>query len=66
MRRDYPQSEEGIKRHYRARPQWIAPIILATQKAEIWRITAQSQLQANSSQDPISEKKTHHKKELAD
>jgi hypothetical protein len=39
------------------------PVILATQEAEIRRITVQSQPQANSSQDPIS-KKIHHKKWL--
>jgi hypothetical protein len=34
--------------------QWLTPVILATQEAEIRRIMAQSQSQANSSQDTIS------------
>jgi hypothetical protein len=33
---------------------WLTPVILATQEAEIRRITVQSQPRANSSQDPIS------------
>jgi hypothetical protein len=39
----------------------LAPVITATQEAEISRITVQSQPQAYSSRDPIM-KKTHHKK----
>jgi hypothetical protein len=41
--------------------QGLTPIILATQEAEIKRITVRSQCQANSSQELIL-KKTHHKK----
>jgi hypothetical protein len=37
------------------------PVILATQEAEIRRITVQGQPQANSLHDPIL-KKTHHYK----
>jgi hypothetical protein len=37
-------------------------VILATQEAEIRRIKFQSQLQANSLQDPISKKKKKKKK----
>jgi hypothetical protein len=33
---------------------WLTPVILATQEAEIRRITIQSQARANSSKDPIS------------
>jgi hypothetical protein len=39
-----------------ARHPWLMPIILATQEAEIRRITVLSQAWANSSQDPISKK----------
>jgi hypothetical protein len=41
------------------------PVILSTKEAEIRRITAQSQLWANSSWRPHL-KKTHHKKELVE
>jgi hypothetical protein len=37
------------------------PVILATQEAEIRRVTVPSQTQANILRDPIS--KTHHKKD---
>jgi hypothetical protein len=37
-----------------ARSQWLTPVILATQEAEIWRITVGSQPRQISSQDPIS------------
>jgi hypothetical protein len=37
------------------------PVILATQEAEIRRITVRSQPQQIAPQDPI-QKKTHHKK----
>jgi hypothetical protein len=49
-----------------ARHWWLTPIIIATQEAEIRRITVQSQPQANSFQDPILKKKlrTHKKKGL--
>jgi hypothetical protein len=50
----------GVARH-----QWLTPIILVTQEAEIRRMLVQSQSWVNSSWDPIS-KKTHHKKGLAD
>jgi hypothetical protein len=49
-------------RTYLAGHQWLTPVILATQEAEIRRIVVQSQPQENSSQDPISEKKKITKK----
>jgi hypothetical protein len=49
--------ECGFKRHY-VRPQWLTPVILATQEAEIRRITVQSQLRTKSPRDPISKKIT--------
>jgi hypothetical protein len=50
----------SFKERHIARHQWLRPVILATQEAEIRRIRVQSQLWANSSPDPIS-KKSHHK-----
>jgi hypothetical protein len=38
---------------------WLTPVILATQEAEIRKITVQSQLWANSLQDPISKNPSH-------
>jgi hypothetical protein len=35
-----------------ARHQWLTPVILTTQEAEIWRIMVQSQPWANSSREP--------------
>jgi hypothetical protein len=52
--------EEGDKSR-RARQQWLPPVILATQEAEIRRIEVPSQPWANSSQDSYLEK-TQHKK----
>jgi hypothetical protein len=55
-------SKSGINTFLKTRKQkvarcwWLTPIILATQEAEIRRITVQSQPLANSSQDPISKK----------
>jgi hypothetical protein len=49
----------------KARHQWFTPVILATQEAEITRISVQSQCPANSSQDPIS-KIPNTKKGLAE
>jgi uncharacterized protein (DUF305 family) len=46
------------------RCQWLTPVILATQEAEIRRMEVRSQPWANSSRDPI--KKTHHKKGLVE
>jgi hypothetical protein len=45
-----------------ARCQWLMPVILATQEAEIRSIMVQSQLQTNSSQDPILRKLITNKK----
>jgi hypothetical protein len=39
-----------------ARSQWLTPVILATQKAEIRRMAVRSQPWANSLGDPISKK----------
>jgi hypothetical protein len=39
----------------------LTPVILATQEAEIRRITVRSQPRANSSQDAISKKDGHKK-----
>jgi hypothetical protein len=49
-----------------ARYRWLTFVILATQEAAIRRIVDGSQLQASSSGDPISKKKNHHKKGLAE
>jgi hypothetical protein len=40
-----------------ARCQWLTPLILATQEAEVRKITVQSQPKAKSSQDPTQDKK---------
>jgi hypothetical protein len=45
-----------------ARHWWLTPIILATQEAEIRRITVRSQPPANSSGDPILKKPITKKK----
>jgi hypothetical protein len=45
---------QELKKIRQARHLWVTSVILATQEAEIRRITIQSQLQANSSGDPIS------------
>jgi hypothetical protein len=42
--------------HITARCQWLMPIILATQEAEIRRIVVLSQTLANSLRDPILKK----------
>jgi hypothetical protein len=47
-----------------ARPWWLIPAILATQEAEIRRITVQSQ-QGETVHKTLSQK-THHKKALVD
>jgi hypothetical protein len=39
-----------------ARHWWLIPVILATQKAEIWRITVQSNPGQIVKRDPISKK----------
>jgi hypothetical protein len=44
----------ALKKSTIARHLWLMPIIRATQKAEIRRITVQSQPRGNSSRDPIS------------
>jgi hypothetical protein len=46
--------------------QWLMPIILVTQEAEIRRTAVRSQTQANSPGDPISKKKKHHETGLAE
>jgi hypothetical protein len=48
-----------------ARRQWLTPVILATQEAEIRKIAVGSQPGANSSQNPIS-KNIHHRKGLVE
>jgi hypothetical protein len=53
-----------IGRKEGARCQWLTPVILATQEAEIRRIEVQSQSGENSLRDPTL-KKAHHKKGLA-
>jgi hypothetical protein len=56
------ESSNLLKKSYPvARRQWLTPVILATQKAQIRRTEVQSQPWANSCRDPIS-KKTHQKK----
>jgi hypothetical protein len=50
----------GVARHC-----CLTPVILATQEAEIKRMTVQNQPRQNSLQDPIS-KKIHHKKGLVE
>jgi hypothetical protein len=45
------------KKKIDARHQWLMPVILATQEAEIRRIAVRSQSWANTSRDPISKKK---------
>jgi hypothetical protein len=42
------------KKKKKAMIQWLMPVILAIQKAEIRKIKVQSQPHANSSRDPIS------------
>jgi hypothetical protein len=44
------------KNLHRARHQWLTPVILAIQEAEIRRITVQSQHGQIVPQDPISKK----------
>jgi hypothetical protein len=44
--------------------QWLLPVILATQEAEIRRIMVWSQPQGNSSLDPISKKNPSQKKSV--
>jgi hypothetical protein len=40
---DVDCQHDWIKKHLRARSQWLTPVILATQEAEIRRIAVQSQ-----------------------
>jgi hypothetical protein len=54
-----------IKEKTKAGCRWLIPVILATQEAEIRRISVQSQPRENSLQDPIS-KITITKKELVE
>jgi hypothetical protein len=48
-----------------ARSQWLIPVILANEEAEMRRIAVRSQPCANSLQDPNS-KKTRHRKGLVE
>jgi hypothetical protein len=45
--------------------QWLAPVLLVTQKAEIRRMAVKSQPGQTVPQDPIL-KKTHHKNGLVE
>jgi hypothetical protein len=49
-----PKLKRKRKEKKRAWRQWLTPVILATQEAEIRRIKIQSQTQTNISRDPIS------------
>jgi hypothetical protein len=44
----------SIKNYDRAEPQWLTPVILATQEAEIRGIVVQSQPRQTVPQDPNS------------
>jgi hypothetical protein len=55
-----PNTKKKKKKDW-ARRQWLMPIILPTQEAEIRRISVQSQTQKNSSRDPILKKPTQKK-----
>jgi hypothetical protein len=62
---DTLSSDSGTAKKIEAGCQWLVPVVLAAQEAEIRRITVQSQTWENSSGDTISEKK-HHKKGLVE
>jgi hypothetical protein len=56
LRQKFTSKKEGENKDYLwARSQWLRPVILATQEAEIRRIMVPSQPQAN--RDPILKKK---------
>jgi hypothetical protein len=51
-----PKGQESAEKSDPAGCQWLMPVILATQEAEIRRITSSMPAQANSFRDPILKK----------
>jgi hypothetical protein len=59
LRQKFTSKKEGENKDYLwARSQWLMPVILATQEAEIRRIMVPSQPQVN--RDPTLKKKIYH------